>query len=219
VSVFVPAPRVCRFTLGFSQAADDEPFHVVLELGKVDEWPDGGGAMDDYASAITLWWNNDGSDVFSEDVSASSLTAQRMLAYSEPIYDLTDSGWPVAGGVSGGCFPTNVSVIAKKKTGMTGRSRNGRTYWSGVPLSSQHASSFNRLSSAAHANFITAMDLLLTNLGSVDEGAQLAVVSRFTTVGTTHNVPRDEATFLFVTDYDVENAEFATRRKRLPRPR
>src|ERR1043165_9487709 len=171
---FVPAPRVCRYVL--TNESNGREWSIVLECGKVSEWPDGGGAMEETALAINEWADTNLGTVLSTSCQTLTLTGQRMQAYAEPIYEFS-VGFPVAGDVAGGALPNNVCVVMHKSTGATGRSRSGRTYMSGVPVASRAgADANNEITSGALDDYEAVGGALLSAISGVDDGLQLAVV-------------------------------------------
>lgn len=214
MSVFVPAPRVCRFTLGFHALTGDKEWSVVLECGKVSEWPDGGGAMADTANAIEAWAAGVVMPLLAAGVIFDSITGQRMLAYAEPIYDFSES--PEEGAIEEKCTPLNACLELKKQTGATGRSRRGFTFFSGLPsvTAFDDTGEPNQLDSTYVASWTSAGGSLLSGIAAVDNGSQLAVVSRFHKVEGIPSVPREEAVFAYVTTYSCTRTRVATRRKR-----
>lgn len=215
MATFVPAPRVCRYVVAWKATGNDEEFHNVLEVGKTSEWPDGGGAMDTVGERIAAWIIDTALPLIGASVSIQSLTAQRMLAYAEPIYDQSSGDWPDDGGDAADILPLNTCVELKKATGATGRSRRGFAFISGIPKDKVDTSDNNHMTSAYQTSWSAAGADLLGKIASTDVGAQLAVVSRFHKVGDTPSVPRDEAVFNTVQDLSVTRSRFATRRKRM----
>lgn len=213
VAPFVPAPKVLRTTIHY--VTENVPWSVVLELGRTSEWPDGGGALADSATAVKEWATSaETLALFTWGTVVKEVTAQRMLAYAEPIY-MFDVAPDAEGSIHETQLPNNCCVVLKKNTGATGRSNRGRSYFSGIPTAKMAAGDGGQVTSGHFTAWVAAGADLLATIAEVDNGAQLAVVSRFHKVGSTPSVPRDEAIFRYVTEFAPRNHQIYTRRKRM----
>lgn len=162
--------------------------------------------LNDIAQIFFDWWDTEMQPL---QHAAVTLNAIEVTDISGPDEEgiIFSAGLPLAGTHTGGSLPNNATLATKLATGLTGRSRRGRSYLVGLPQnqletgSQTVADSYITLLQGAFADLLTALAV---------EGFNLAVLSLVN-----EGVPRTEGLLTDVTSV-VTNETVDSQRRRLP---
>lgn len=198
----IPTPNGVKVCMRYTQSGEDvcNVFHVNANAEPTE------AMLDAIAQAFFDWWSVEMRPL---QHAATSLTAIEVTDISGPDEEgiIFSAGLPLAGTHSGGSLPNNVTLATKLATGLTGRSRRGRSYLVGLPDSMLEtgsqtvADSYITLLQGAFADLLTALAV---------EGFNLAVLSLIS-----GGVPRTEGVLTDVTSV-VTNDVVDSQRRRLP---
>lgn len=162
--------------------------------------------LGDIAQIFFDWWDTEMKPLQHAGVTLQAIEVTDISGPDEEGI-VFSAGLPLAGSHSGGSLPNNVTLATKLATGLTGRSRRGRSYLVGLPLtqletgSQTVADSYITLLQGAFADLLTALAV---------EGFNLAVLSLVS-----GGVPRTEGLLTDVTSV-VTNDVVDSQRRRLP---
>lgn len=162
--------------------------------------------LTEIATIFFNWWDTEMQPLQHAAVSLDSIEVTDISGDDEEGIVFT-AGLPLSGTHSGGSLPNNATLCTKLATGLTGRSRRGRSYLVGLPEATLNtgsqtvSSSYITLLQGAFADLLTALAV---------EGFNLAVLSLIN-----DGVPRTEGLLTDVTSV-ATNATVDSQRRRLP---
>jgi hypothetical protein len=162
--------------------------------------------LTEIATVFRDWWD---AEMQGLTVNTTSLQAIEVIDVSADGEEgiIFTAGLPLSGSDENLANPNNVTVVTKLATGMTGRSRRGRTYHVGLPedalaADKQHITpTWQTFLQGAFADLITAL---------ITAGFELVVASTIS-----GGVPRTEGITTPVTSA-VTNLQLDSQRRRLP---
>lgn len=150
------------------------------------------------------WWSTNQRPNFT-----TSMFLERVVATDVSVPDglqvVRDVSPPVAGTATGATAPNNVAIVLSKRTGFSGRSYRGRTYYAGIAAAEV---ADNILSSALVTALLVDATALSAALGSA---GYTWVVASFQENG----VPRTTAVTKPITSFTMDS-RIDTQRRRLP---
>jgi len=150
------------------------------------------------------WFAENVAPILSEELTLRAVRNTDLNTESSPVVETAPSS-PVVGGISGDSVPTNVAVVATKRTAKRGRSYRGRIYTPAVPLEDE--STPTDVSSASLADILTAWGTAITQ--AVAQEVVLGVASYFL-----NGVARSAGVITPITTIDG-NTAFDSQRRRL----
>jgi len=156
------------------------------------------------ADAVYEAYNGNWQVVAAQDAAVSQITAINWEAPNGR-QGFTSLSVPFSGGINSDALPQNVALVVSNRTNFTGRSRRGRTYYTGM----QEDSVDNNTANAA---------LMSADLGtSVEIGANVALVGYDHVVYSLYadGAPRVTPSAVRISEYTI-NARVDTQRRRLP---
>lgn len=124
----IPIPNTARVCLRYLQEDENtcNVFHVRAPADPTE------ADLIEIAEVFAAWWNTDYRPLVQQFTSLQAIEVTDMSADDEEGIVYT-TGLPLAGGNAGGALPNNVTICSKFNTGLTGRSRRGRSYFAGLP--------------------------------------------------------------------------------------
>lgn len=201
---FQPAPNVAQVTLVHNLtdgAAGVNVFHV---LGDSGGWTT--EELEDLNDLFGDWWTTNVRAHVSSQIALRSIESRSLEAEIAPVATLPFV--PVlAGGSSSPALPANTTIVISHRTGLTGRSARGRTYFIGLNEGQVNG---NYVSGPTATNLNNAFAQLGQDLR--DAGLALAVLSRFS-----GGVARPLAVAFEVVSSLLLDNRIDTQRRRLPR--
>lgn len=212
---FQPVPGAAEVVLNFTLA---DGLDAVNTFGVQNATGTAWSASDlnTLCAAFSTWFGTgDGSGhtyrgVVSDAATLISVTA-RDLTVDGSTFGSHTSG--IAGQDSSDPLPNGVSFVMKSLTGLTGRSRRGRTYLVGLCTDSQDSSDKNQIDSTVLAHLLLAFNALIpavVGYGGVG-AANLSVISRYGA-----GVRRTTGITTHVTSFSNTDSNFDYQRGRAP---
>jgi hypothetical protein len=124
IMAFIPAPRVARFQLFFTNSHEPAMYtwHVV---GRSFDWDI--GELNIFYGKIVTWWIGYGGLLASTSCSLDKIVGTD-LSSEFGVKSTYNTGLPIPGTALGSPAPQNVTAAVSWHTGGRGRSYNGRTY-------------------------------------------------------------------------------------------
>ena len=159
----------------------------------------------DIAEVFEAWWLDSMSDLFSEDIALTTVTALDLSQVNGEKQTLVVSP-PLPGLLLNEAVTNNVAVVASLATAKTGRSFRGRSYHAGMNTLQLEE---NHIPSARAASMVLGYGELITALGLE---ASVLVVASFQS----ENEPRVVGVATPVDSVSV-NTRVDTQRRRLPK--
>lgn len=198
----IPIPNGIRVCLNYTNAGElaCNVFHV--------EGPSDPTLADltTIAEEFVAWWNANMKPLTSAATSLQSVEVTDVTADGQEGIEYT-TGLPLAGTASGANLPNNVTVATKLTSGLTGRSRRGRSYFVGLTDNALNTGS-QTLTTTFQAALTGAFQELIEQL--VVAGFQLAVASLWS-----NGVPRTTGLLTPIINAEV-NPTVDSQRRRLP---
>jgi len=197
----------CIFTSGLSRV--ENIYHVTKGS------PATGADLAALGLIIRNWENTTMAPLRHNSVSLVLIELTALDAAGAPTL-LYTTGLPVVGTIAGSSMPNFNSVAIKHTTGVTGRSKRGRTYFIG--LCPVHLLSADTITAAYVTSFTNAYNTLRTNLAAA--GWTFVINSKYSGVtivgGRRVATPRANGIMQAVTASSVENAVDTQRHRKLP---
>lgn len=199
---FQSVPETCQIFTAFNSNGERwGNTHYASKVGGYDE-----AALQAVADAVDEWVGTELLPNMSADTNYLG-TVVRGLENEED-FEVTSVVNIGVGGQTGATLPNNVAFVAKRLSGLTGRSARGRVYLGGMRSGNLTAADQNQFGAATIITFLNALGTLATYLTGEDWIE--VIVSRFTSglkraFGVTHAV----------TEWSYTDAQVDTQRGRL----
>lgn len=156
---FIPAENTARVTVVMT--LHNSIVENVYHVNRGDAWDV--GDLTDLANVFITWYNDEWAPISSADLQFQRVQVRDMTTEEAPGVEVAFP--PLSGGdvTLSGALPGNVTVAVKHVTGLTGRSRRGRTFITGMPNSSLVGNAINSgYQDAIQAAFTTLLASIAT---------------------------------------------------------
>lgn len=199
---FIPTPNGIRVAMHFTSAGQQcrNIFHV---KGPAEPTV---GDLIDVAAVFIAWWTAEMRPLTATTTTLDAVEVTDITSASDDGVVVTTT-LPLAGTSGGNALPNNATVVTKLTSGLTGRSRRGRSYMVGL-TDSNLSTDKQHVSTAMQGVLQDAFRELISAL--VTAGLELAVASFFA-----DGAPRTEGLLTPITDAQV-NPSLDSQRRRLP---
>jgi hypothetical protein len=197
---FIPAHNTVKITLVLSQEG-----HEVMNTWHVRKTS--GFTLADLiaiAAAVNSWWDTEYSYVMPTPISYVRVETKDLTSATGLVYHST-AATRATGRVAAGVNPANVAYCVTQQTGFAGRTKRGRTYIPGIPLTFVTG---NELVAGQSADYVSRLNDLGSSLSSL--GFPLVVCSY-----RLNGVDRAEAETTLVGTFAAYDNIVDTQRRRL----
>lgn len=193
---FIPALNTARVSV--NMRLHGQKMQNVFHVQKASAWSE--AELVDLANLFITWANDElatvqSTDAQYESVSARDMTTQEGLG--------VEVGFPPASGgdIANPGMPGNVALAVKHLTGLTGRSRRGRSFLGGIPENAQEG---NEVTLAFRDAIDAVFEALLTALTTAAFEWVVASFFHGVDAGTGEPIPRPTALLTPITGTTVD---------------
>lgn len=170
---FIPAADVARLELIYT--LDSQRLQNVLYFLGNQEWID--ADVRELAETAATAWETNVAPVVSDELLLVLTRAQAIHTEEGAVFEF-EPATTIAGAITGGSFPNNVTLTTKFASGFAGRSRRGRVYTPGIARASVATGAVNEVSSVTAGGFSSAWGTFASDIVDlVDRAIQHVVVS------------------------------------------
>lgn len=200
---FIPAERTARATIEYMLFGHlcVNVFHMQNDV----DWT--AGSLGGLTSLLNNWWDDHLKGLTSQDVEFYRSTARDVSIESGPVIingDMTGTN----GTTAFASLPSNVAAVISWRTGLAGRTRRGRTYYAGIPITSRTG---DTMSEGLQTALVSAGEALI---GACNDGDYPLVVASYQF----NKAPRTTALLTPVTTVIVDRRLDTQRRRIDPTP-
>lgn len=199
---FIPVPGA--YSLNMKYTLDSQQIHNIWNIAPLVEGES--FSIPATLAVVAGWYESDMASNFSADLLLQEITI-RSLAIPDAPGVVYTTGLPIVGGKGTQSLPNNDAFCVTLRTGLSGRSNRGRSYFSGIANTDVVRS---HLDPVVGAEIVASMNSLIGTLQG-DANTMLVVVSR------AHDgAPRAEGIFHQVISASAYDYVMDSQRNRLP---
>jgi hypothetical protein len=192
---------VCKAEIRYTQLGEKTENVLYFDLGATPT----SAAMLTLAAGLKAWWVAELRPYISDDTQLREIYMTDMSSATGPTATYA-TGLPLAGSVTGGSLPNNVTYCVSVRTANRGRSYRGRFYVAGIPK----AGSANNDALGTYS--LAYVDAVAQLQNSTYVGSAVHVVASFRT----NNAPRTTGIATPVTSAVGIDSTLDSQRRRLP---
>lgn len=125
---YIPVPNVCKAEIRYTQLGEKTENVVYFDMGATPT----SASMLTLAAGLKAWWVAELKPNVSDDTQLREIYMTDMSSQTGPTATYA-TGLPLAGSITGGSLPNNVTYCVSVRTASRGRSYRGRFYIAGIP--------------------------------------------------------------------------------------